>query len=49
MVDLNLEMTVRNELPRITYLLQEVLIELKEHRNRLIAIEKELRGKHETN
>jgi hypothetical protein len=32
MVDLNIEMTVRNELPRISYLLQEILTELKEQR-----------------
>jgi hypothetical protein len=32
MVDLNIEMTVRNELPRISHLLQEILTELKEQR-----------------
>jgi len=34
MTDLNIEMTVRNELPRITKLLQEILIELKELRQK---------------
>ena len=37
MVDLNLEMTIRNELPRITYLLEKILTELMlERQNREI-------------